>query len=167
MLMYKMWDWNQGINPRIKNWEKSHRMLLLSVNNNILVGRPLPESGVPAKRVSPVSQFSLLQLRLFYVHYVHPWHTAYICISDQCDRRPLVVYHDESRSDLLVYQQLQSLCVSSLGWDHYELWSEFHSKRPDTPDRTWQPFVFSRCRRHTPHLQVQHNSEQLEQPGVP
>lgn len=76
----------------------------------------LCDSVVPARYVElPVWCLSLLKWELFHVLCVDPLGITNICISDQCDRTPPVIYHGEHRSGLADSQQHQSICVSYLG----------------------------------------------------
>ncbi len=114
----------------------------------------------------PVSQSSLQQVIRFHDFCVHSTYIARIYSADQYDSTFLTVYHVEGRSSPSVVRWHQSFCVAFLSEILRDAQNGFDSKIPDTPDRTWWICFSPQYRRHTPHLQVHHNSHQAEWFGV-
>lgn len=92
----------------------------------------------------------------------HPSDTAGRWTADRCGSKSPEVCRDGCRCCLWSVQRPPSVCVFSEAPLHSEASGESHSKRPNTPDRTWKLFFFSPCRRHTAHHQVQHTCHQLQ-----
>ncbi len=111
----------------------------------------------------PVSQSSLLQLIKCRRFCVHPLYKDNICTADQYDSKSPAVSHVEGRSSPAVVQWRPLDCGSYLWRKSHVVQDDFDSKSSDTPDRTWRLCFCPQYKHHTPHLQIQSNTEQDEQ----
>jgi len=78
------------------------------------------------------------------------------------DSKSPAVCHVEGRSSPEVVQWRPLDCVSYFWRKSHVVPDDFDSKSSDTPDRTWWLCFCLQYRRHTPHLQIQCNTEQDE-----
>lgn len=105
----------------------------------------------------PVCFVSLLQVKSCYGSGGWSKHTAYISAADLGNSTAPVVYHVESRSDPVDVVRHWPVCVALMQEMYNGFGCEIHSKKPNTPDKTWRLLVWSLCRYHTPHSQTQKN----------
>lgn len=81
----------------------------------------------------------------------HPSHRAGKCTDHQCDSRLRAACRASSRSSLAWRQRPPPACAFWKLQTHSGAVGEWHSKKPDTPGKTWQPSASSQCRNHNPH----------------
>ncbi len=87
-------------------------------------------------------------------------HTAYISAADLGNSTAPVAYDVGSRSGSVDVVTHWPVCAILMQEMYNEFECEIHSKKPNTPDRTWWLLVWSLCRCHTPRLQTRQNSAQ-------
>ncbi len=108
----------------------------------------------------PVFFVFLLQVKSCYGSGGWSKHTAYISAADLGNSTAPVAYDVGSRSGSVDVVTHWPVCAILMQEMYNEFECEIHSKKPNTPDRTWWLLVWSLCRCHTPRLQTRQNSGQ-------